>query len=449
LTKTKTSDALFTQTVDWFHNERGISESTLREFGIRCEQDGAVSFPYRDKSGNLRGRKDRYGIPPSDKPRSFSWNTDNPDVKPGLFNEDSIRGTTFLVEGETDTLRLWQELGDRRETVGVVGLPGINGWKDEYKSSFGKADKVIVILDNDEDYAVSKRVEESYRLIRNSLGRKARRLVLPNDVKDICEFFEKYNWETFKLLVNHIGNGSRYEPLDLTRPPEPAAWVVDNLFARGDLAAIIGEPGLGKSWLTMSLAVAIAEGWEDWIGNRIESGNGRVLYVDEENPKDVIFSRLQRLGLTERGIRNLRYLHYQGIRLDRDPYTFLDEVLDFEPTLVVLDSLTRLHTKDENDAGSIAGLFNESIQPLARESGALVLLVHHVNKTQSGNSFIRLRGSSDIPANLDSGVDVAAFGSILRAVLFKSRRTSTGSGFNFRIKDEGDTTRLERVEQIL
>ena len=51
---------------------------------------------------------------------------------------------------------------------------------------------------------------------------------------------------------------------------------------------------------------------------------------------------------------NLRFLSNQAIRLDRNPDEFLEEALDYNPTLIVLDSLTRLHTEDENAAGAMS-----------------------------------------------------------------------------------------------
>ena len=98
-----------------------------------------------------------------------------------------------------------------------------------------------------------------------------------------------------------------------------------------------------------------------------------MLYVDEENPEALVPHRLRKLGLTPEGAKNVRYLHRQGVRLDRRPELILDEALDWQPTLIVLDSLTRLHTKDENNAGEIA--IPEVVLPLTDALHLLVPLV--------------------------------------------------------------------------
>jgi RecA-family ATPase len=212
---------------------------------------------------------------------------------------------------------------------------------------------------------------------------------------------------------------------------------VDELICKGDITMMIGEPGVGKSWLSMSLAIAVAEGTQQWLGRRVDAGNHRVLYVDEENPEALIPHRLRKLGLTERGAENVRYLHRQGVRLDRYPDRILDEALDWEPTLIVLDSLTRLHTKDENNAGEVAALFNDGISPLARETGATTLILHHVNKGESNSSFSRARGSGDLSASIDSGLDVrpSDTGGGIYVAHYKSRWIAEGTIIRASITD--------------
>jgi len=61
-----------------------------------------------------------------------------------------------------------------------------------------------------------------------------------------------------------------------------------------------------------------------------------------------------RSGLPHELLADLRYLNNQGIRLDRKPDEFVEEAMAYNPTLIVLDSLTRLHTDDENAAGAMS-----------------------------------------------------------------------------------------------
>lgn len=412
----------------WFA-ERGISAETVEDFGVRVARDGAIVFPYGDMA------KKRYGVPTGE--RSFRWTTG---ADPILFNRRDLgKQQVFLVEGETDTMRLRQEIGDNPD-VGVVGLPGIETWNSSMASDLATSERVIVILDNDMDYRVAGRVDECYRTIRGDLGRKARRVLLPRGYNDICEFFGDHNLDTFRTLVNRLPQSgqSRFKTLNLTSEPKAPDWLVKDLICLGDIHILIGEPNIGKSFLTMDLATAIAGVRSSFLGHAV-CKQGRVLYIDEENPEDLVVDRFRRLGLVMPHADNIRYINNASVRLDRDPDALLDEAMEFEPLLIVLDSLTRLHGEDENASGPMSALFNDGIKPLARQTGAAVLVIHHVSKTDSTSSFKRARGSSDITAAVDSGYDVyEADDGSLRVKNFKARRAAQAATIYANILDRSD-----------
>lgn len=415
--------------LSWFLN-KGITAETVNDFGVFVDDEGAVNFPY-----GSYGTKRRFGIP--EGTRSFRW-TKGQD--PQLFNlRDASKPNLFLVEGETDTMRLRQEIGDNAD-VGVIGLPGIETWRPDMAGAFDSAERVWIILDNDQDYRVAGRVDEAWRNIRSDLGSKARRVMLPKTINDVCEFFEDYDMEALRTLVARQPKpgDSRFKTLDLTLEPPPVHWLVENLICKGDIHLLIGEPGIGKSWITMALALAVAGHSETFLGHPVHE-HGRVLYLDEENPEDLIYSRMTKLGMNKSDAKSIRYLNNVGIRLDKQADEVIEEALEFEPHLVVMDSLTRFHTEDENHAGAMAGLFHNAIKPLARETGAAVVLIHHANKTDSNSSYKRSRGSGDIPASVDAGYDVREIGENSLAVSnFKSRRQAQGNTFYVSITDVAD-----------
>lgn len=427
---------------EWFLRERGITEETLLAFGIRTNDNGDVILPYSNGE-KIRPNPTK---PLGDRPR-FSF----PKGKtPGLFHaEEANAKTVFLCEGETDTMRLWQALHEegKSDSVGVVGVGGINTWQTEFGDAFKMAKRVFVVLDNDDDYKVVATVDHVWlHQIRADLGLKAKRIRLPQGVKDVCEFFETADLEILRSLAMKGNQVSRFRPLDLTIEPPPADWLLDGLVARGDVTLESGVEGLGKSWVTMGLAVGVVEGWSSFMGRELflPNGTGRVLYLDEENPEDVVYDRLTRLGL--KNTSALRYIWNNGVRLDRNPDLLLEEVLDFQPDLIVLDSFTRFHSEEENNAGSMAPLLNDCIKPLARETKAAVVLIHHHDKGANGP-----RGSGDIAASVDGALDVfsthepGAFTIRLR----KSRRRLTGDSILVKIIDRPDgSAALMAVEAL-
>jgi AAA domain-containing protein len=422
---------------EWFSG-KGINAETVEDFGISLGSDGELVFPYRD------GNKRRYGVPSGT--RSFRWEKG---VDPCLFNlRDSLKRNVFLVEGETDTMKLRQELGDLPDT-GVIGLPGIETWEDSMAEDLKNAETIYVILDNDLDYQVAGRVDHAWSQIRLSLGRRAKRIYLPRGVNDVCEFFEDYSLDALRTLVERQPQAgeSRFKVLDLTIDPPPIRWVIENMICHGDIHMLIGEPSIGKSWLTMGLAIAVAGGQDTFLGRTV-CEHGRVLYVDEENPEDLIYHRLHKLGLNDEIAKNIRYLSNESIRLDRQADELVSEALDYEPELIILDSLTRFHTEDENNAGAMAALFNDALKPLARQTGAAVVLIHHANKTDSNSSYKRSRGSGDITAGADCGYDVRAVAERTIAVSnYKSRRAAQQDTFFVTIQDVEDRVELVGGDQ--
>ncbi len=336
-------------------------------------------------------------------------------------------------------MRLRQALGSN-EVVGVVGLPGIETWNAGMGKDLGNTKQVWTILDNDLDYKVAGRVDEAWRTIRSDLGPRAKRILLPRGVNDVCEFFEFHSLDALRNLVDRVPQpgDSRYQVLDLTAPPVPPHYIVDRMICRGDIHLFIGEPKIGKSWIAMGLAQAVANGDTTFLGRNVLE-HGRVLYFDEENPQDMVLFRFNQLGLNTESAKNIRYISNASVRLDHDPTSVLDEVMDFDPILIIMDSLTRFHGQDENNAGAMAELFNTGIKPLARQSGAGLVMIHHAGKIESSSSYKRARGSGDIVASADSGYDFRQLDEgALSIVNSHSRRHSQGSMMLVSIVDRPD-----------
>ena len=415
----------------WFKNERGIDRPTLSAFKVEYTGD-KVLLPYPN------GKKER---PDPTRPlregdRRFYFEGGK---TPELFiaPDNPTTGTAFLVEGETDAMRLWQQVRAAGGTEAIFGIGGIDTWRDEFASKWlGNYDRIITILDNDQDYMVVEQVDRVWRRIRGSLGQAVKRVRLPGDVKDVCEFFGRYELEHLVQLTQSRGV-SRFQPLDLTLPAPPVEWFLEGWVAMGDVTVVAGVGGLGKSWLTMMMTVASLAGEAEILGLPVMH-HGPVLYVDEENPRDVVYNRMLQLGFDPmQHAQDLRYLWNQGIKLDRNPDALIEEAMDFRPTLVPLDSLTRLHSKEENAAGEIGPLMDEAIKPLARDVGAAVVLIHHHDKGANGP-----RGSTDIVNAADAVIECYGLGEAnptkFRMRLTKSRRVATGKELIVGITDQPD-----------
>lgn len=443
----------------WFEKQRGVTTETLERWGVYSEGKDKLIFPWphneKIREGTLTGE------------RKMRWRDVNPERSMyGVGHEPEDVQSAFIVEGETDTMRLDQALRSAgKDTAAVYGLSGSSWWLPEFASVFAKPDRVYVIIDNDDPYTDKgqKAVEagnKGWLEIRRSLGPKAVRVYLPQGVKDVCEFFDAYDIEgtdagieALSTLCRGVATGRlNFNYLDMTQPIPEYDFLVDDWICQGDVVLAFGPPGSGKSMAAMALAVAVANGEELWLGKKVNH-QGPVVHLDQENPLDVFLNRYAQLGLSPEGRDRFHPLWHQGIRLDMHGDAFMEDMLNLRPQLIILDSLSKIHGAKENDSGEMSAVFRDYIIPLARDTGAAVLLLHHVIKGNEGTSFERVRGSSSIPADIDFGMDFRPTGikDQFRVIPFKPRRGQGASPIEALIEDYGTwpsgikKTRIEPV----
>ncbi len=200
--------------------------------------------------------------------------------------------------------------------------------------------------------------------------------------------------------------------------PEPVAWLWPGRFALGKLTLIAGDPGLGKSFLTLDMAsrVSTGTGWPDGGGERFAPG-GVVLLSAEDAIADTIRPRLDAAGADVRRIVALEAIQSradsgrESIRafdLSRDlPALELAIRLVDACRLVVIDPVTAY-------LGGIDSHKNADIRALLAPLGALatrhrvaVVAVTHLNKSAGGLAIYRLMGSLAFAAAARSAWAVA------------------------------------------
>jgi len=387
----------------WFLDRRGIERATLDAFGIESEGEG-VLIPYPDGAVKHRATLEKV-----DGKHRMWYDPRAPYGQPPFLSPNwTDEGETKIVwEGETDTMAAWQNAPPEVQPH-IAGMGGANLFGDKglptakIEQYFGKADRVFFVLDNEDPYegnAAYETVERAKKQIRAKLGRKAKFVTLPGSAQDGCEFFQTFDWAAFMELMKQAAKGTRhYRRLDLTQPVPPTDWLVEDLLVSGEITVLSADSGVGKSWLTMGLALAVAGGADTFLGLKLNK-HGRVLYVDEENPADLV---VQRFDALRRGMKlpidvmsYIEYLWYEGVDLAGEPEKLQEEALDIEPALILLDSLSRVSLGvDENSNTDMSKLFRNGLVPLARDTGAAVIAAHHTPADNAGKP----RGATAIKA---------------------------------------------------
>lgn len=189
---------------------------------------------------------------------------------------------------------------------------------------------------------------------------------------------------------------------DLYQERFPAErWVVDGLIPFGTITALTGESNSYKTFFTQSMAASV-NGGALFLGH-FPTTKGKVLIVDEENHRRHVKDRYEALGIS--ATSDILFLSQQGIRIDNEAHIkSLCELLDREkPSLVILDSLVRLHGGEENSATEIARAF-AGMRKLVDSDRAIIVIHHHRKPRTTGkkSNSQSIRGSSDILAAVDT-----------------------------------------------
>jgi hypothetical protein len=224
-------------------------------------------------------------------------------------------------------------------------------------------------------------LDEELRKVFSSIA-KARRQEL--EQRDSDEFFLKPF--TLRDLYNE-----NFPPIE---------WVAKDLIPLGCLGAITGESNSYKSFMTLALAQAVATG-VPYLGHFATTA-GKVLVIDEENNRRIIEQRFRNMGIEPHD--NIVFLSQTGLQIDREAHRgkLLRFVEELQPRLIVMDSLVRLHGRDENSATEMR-LVMKALSSLVSPERSVIIIHHHKKEqgfaSKSGSG--RVRGSSDIFAALD------------------------------------------------
>ncbi len=172
-------------------------------------------------------------------------------------------------------------------------------------------------------------------------------------------------------------------------------WVIDGVLSH--LSLLWGKPGLGKSFVAISMAASVGSG-RPWLGRKVQEG--RVVYVVGEGGAEAVARRL-RAALDEWRVDPSADpvpidLVTPGVDLTAGSDELRELVGEDPPKLIVIDTLNRCFVGDENKQ-EFMGRFVRSLD-LLREAypGCCVLVVHHANRNEEVRGSSVLTGAVDV-----------------------------------------------------
>jgi len=175
----------------------------------------------------------------------------------------------------------------------------------------------------------------------------------------------------------------------------PIRWLWDGIIAHRTITAIAGDAGAYKTWFTLYLAQAIANG-ESFL-DRPTSRN-KVIIFDKENSEPMLQKRLRSCGASRYFDIYLKSRQPESPMLVDEKGVVSPLYMDYAGRgyLMIFDSLTRFHRFSENSASKMR-LVLEGFQKL-QDAGATVIFTHHTGKGKKND----YRGSSEIKAGVDA-----------------------------------------------
>ena len=186
---------------------------------------------------------------------------------------------------------------------------------------------------------------------------------------------------------------------------EPIRWIVRDYVPEG-FTVLAGRQKLGKTWLALDYAIAVATGSIAMGSVSVDAGN--VLYVDLENGHRRIQRRIRALYPDDNHRPDLSGLEWvnDAPALDKG---FIDQLEDWrlsveKPRLVVIDVLQKIKPAGipsrnayENDYVAWSPL-----QRWAMDHGIAVIGLHHTRKGGADDPLEALSGSNGLSACADT-----------------------------------------------
>lgn len=182
---------------------------------------------------------------------------------------------------------------------------------------------------------------------------------------------------------------------------EKEPFLIDRIIPKQAITMLSAESGKGKSMVMLKFAKAIATG--EKLFDTFKVNKTKVLIVDMEMNKHNIVKRNRQVL---HKIVDIDYYFLQEFKIDNPPdFKWLTEMIEKNGYgLVIFDTLSSIHSKEENSATEMAKI-NGLMLTLTRKIGISVFFLHHNAKTKLGERAWE-RGSTDIKAKVASHLTI-------------------------------------------
>lgn len=183
---------------------------------------------------------------------------------------------------------------------------------------------------------------------------------------------------------------------------EAINWLWEPYIAQGKITILEGDPGTGKSYLTLAIAAAISNGKR--LPEQHKPISGKTLLLSgEDGPADTIRPRLDAVGADVGEIWAIN----QPVVMDDEGVEEIEEQINkIKPKLVIVDPLNTYLADVDTHKASETRVAMHRIYKLAERTGVAILCIRHFTKSSREKSLYRGQGSIEMAAVARSIIQV-------------------------------------------
>jgi AAA domain len=328
---------------------------------------------------------------------------------PEIIEAISLEHTIFIVEGEQKADALY-----KYKIPATCNAGGAGKWTPECSGYLRGAD-VVILPDND---AAGRAHGDAIAQSLQGIANRVRMLELP-DLPDKGDIVDWQNaGHTREELDALLDQAVEWQP---AKQPAPAAtpaaapaattrsnlsakelntmtfapikYVVPGIIVEG-LTLFAGKPKIGKSWLLLHAAAAVAS--SGFTLGDIHCIEGDVLYCALEDNLRRLQSRMTKLYGTQEWPERL-FFRCEMPRLAEGGLQVIKDWIKTAklPRLVIIDTLAMVRAPKKRDESSYESDYNavKELRALANEYGIAIVLVHHLRKQEADDAFDTVSGT--------------------------------------------------------
>lgn len=312
--------------------------------------------------------------------------------------------------------------------IATTNLFGARAWHSEWYNEDLRDRRVAIFCDRDDP---GEKGREKIAIELHGITAETRLIHLDGDLPektDVTDLIEDHKWtrKDFDDLIDKTPafapkeTGDRIITVALSDVEAvPVQWLWYPRFALGKLALLVGNPGVGKSFLSLDMAARLSIGdiWPDWENlpeNANRSPKASVLIMTaEDGLADTVRPRLDKMGADCSKIFAVEGVYYKPEKevrdfpgedeiratelfdLSRDIELLEKKVIQIgDVKLIIIDPLSAYYgSKIDTNQSALVRSVLTPLAKMAERHDVCILGIAHLRKSAADAAIYRVTGS--------------------------------------------------------